>query len=171
MLEGQDDQAVSKNADDNGRHTVEQVGGIANDEGGGAAAEFREIDGAEETDRNADEGSEQKQLAAANNGVGHAAASFADRRGQLGKEVPTDRCSAVIDEVAEDQEEHRNGNQGAHAGHGEHETAHKLAPAQPRAHAFPIPAPRWEVATISRRASPLRTKVRRKSTSPNSMRD
>src|SRR5258706_464632 len=171
MLEGQDDQAVSKNADDDGGHAVEQVGGVANDKSGGAAAEFREIDGAKETDGNPDEGSEQKQLAAANDGVGHAAARFANRRRQLGKEVPTDRCSAMKDKVAEDQEEHGNRNQGAHAGHGQHETAHKLAPAQPGVHAFPIPAPRWEVATIRRRASPLRTKVRRKSTSPNSIRD
>src|SRR5882724_11908417 len=171
MLEGQDDQAVSKNADDDGGHAVEQVGGVANDKGGGAAAEFRKIDGAKETDGNTDERSEQKQFAAAEDGVGHAAASLADGHGQLGKEVPTDRCSAVINKIAEDQEEHGNRNQSAHAGHGQHETADELAPAETGVHAFPIPAPRWEVATMSRRASPLRTKVRRKSTSPNSIRD
>ncbi len=60
MLEGEDYQAVRKDADDNGRDAVEQVRGITDDEGGSAAAEFRQIDGAEESDGNADEGSEQE---------------------------------------------------------------------------------------------------------------
>src|SRR6267143_6952390 len=171
MLERKNDDGVGKNADDDRRDAVEQVGGVAHDKSGGPAAEFREINGAKESDGNADERSEQQQLGAAEDGVGHAAAGFADRHRQLGKEIPTNRCSAVINEVAKDEEEHGNRNQGAYTGHGEHKVAHEFAPAEPGVHTFPIPAPRWEVATISRRASPLRMKVRRKSTSPNSMRD
>jgi hypothetical protein len=63
--------------------------GVTHDEGSGGAAEFREIDSAEKSDGNAEERCEEKELAAAEYGVGHAAASFADRCGQLGKEVPT----------------------------------------------------------------------------------
>src|SRR5260370_15809455 len=171
MLEWKNDDGVGKNADDDGRDAVEQVGGVTHDKSGGPAAEFREINGAEESDGNADEGSEEKQLRAAENGVGHAAADFADRHRQLGKEVPTNRCSTAINEVAKDEEEDGNRNQGTYTSHGEHKVAHELAPPEPSVHAFPIPAPRWEVATISTRASPLRMKVRRKSTRPNSMRD
>src|SRR5436190_1072123 len=81
------------------------------------------------------------------------------------------RPSANPPDSAEKCLKRGNRNQGAQAGHGQHEAAHKLSPAQPGVHACPIPAPRWEVTTISKRASPLSMKVRRKSTSPNSIRD
>src|SRR5260370_803946 len=91
--------------------------------------------------------------------------------GQLGKEVPTDGSSAVVDEVTKNEEEHGNSDEGADTGHGQHEAAYKFAPAETRAHALPIPLPRWEVATISKRAKPLRMKVRMKSTRPSSISD
>jgi len=62
-----------------GRHAVEQVRGITHDKSGGAAAKFREINGTKESDGNADEGSEQEHLGAAENGVGHAATGFRRR--------------------------------------------------------------------------------------------
>src|SRR5713101_2914365 len=171
MLERKNDEGIGKNADDDRRRAVQQVRGVTHDKSGGRAAEFREINGTKESDGNADERSEQKHLPAADDGVGHATAGFADGRRQLGKEVPTDRYSAVIDKVAKNQEEHGNRNQGAHAGHGEHEAANKLAPAETRGHTWPISLPRCAVARMSRRASPLRMKVRRNSTNPSSIRD
>src|SRR5215470_3718178 len=102
MLERKDSQGVGKNADDDRRHAVQQVRSITHDKSHGAAAEFREIDGTQESDGYADERGEQKQLPAAEDGVGHAAAGFPDRRRQLGKEVPVDRCSSANDEVAKD---------------------------------------------------------------------
>src|SRR5437879_9046878 len=142
MFERKNDEGVSENADDDGRDAVEQVGGVANNEGSGAAAEFREINGAKESDGNADKRGHQQELRAAEDGVGHAAAGFADRHGQLGKEVPTNGCSAVINEVAKDEEEDGNRNHGTYTGHGEHEVAHEFAPAKPGVHALPMPAPR-----------------------------
>src|SRR5260370_1276916 len=99
------------------------------------------------------------------------AAPAASWRRKVGEEVRTDGRRTVIDEIAEDEEEHGNGDQGTHAGHGQHEAAYELAPAETGAHACAVPLPRCEVATISRRARPLRMKVRRKSTRPSSMRD
>ena len=171
MFEGQDDQGVGEDADDDGGDAVEQVCGVADDEGHGAAAEFGEIDAAEETYWHTDERREKKKLGAADDGVGHAAAGFADRSGELGEEGPVDGCSAVVHEIAEDEEEHGHGDEGGQAGHAEHEAADKFAVAQAGGHVRPISLPRWAVRTMSRRARPLRTKVRMKRTRPSSIRD
>src|SRR5216683_6547367 len=111
MLERMNDKGEGKNADDDGGHAVEQVRGITDDKGGGAAAKFRKIDGTEKSDRNTDESREQQQLGAAEDGVGHAAAGFTNGNGQLGKEIPTDGSSAVVDEVTKNEEEHGNSNE------------------------------------------------------------
>ena len=167
VLEGEHDERVGEDADDDGGDAVEQVGGVADDESDGAGAEFREIDGAEKTDRHADERGEEKELGAANDGVGHAAAGFTDGSGELGEEVPVDGSTAVIDEIAEDEEEDGDGDERAEAGHGEHEAAHEFAPTETWAHE--CAPPRCEVATIRMRARPLRMKVRRKRTRPSSI--
>src|SRR5713101_3201047 len=171
MLERMNSKDESKNADDDGGNAVEQVRSVTHDKSDGPAAEFRKIDGAKESDGNADERSEQKQLPAADDSVGHAAAGLTHGRGQLGKEIPADGSPSMIDEISKNEEKDGNGDQRTHAGHGQHEAAHKFAPAETRAHALSIPLPRWEVATISKRATPLRMKVRMKSTRPSSMRD
>src|SRR6266699_4330265 len=171
MFERMNDKAESKNADDDGGHAVEQVRGIADDEGGGAAAEFGEIDGAKKSDGNTEQRSHQEHLPAAENGVGHAPADFTDGNGQFGEEIPVDGSSAMNSEISKNEEKDGNGDHSTHAGHGQHEAAHKFAPAKTRAHAWPRPLPRWEVATISKRAKPLRTKVRMKSTRPSSIKD
>src|SRR5579872_7203144 len=134
MFERQNDERVSEDADDDRRHAVEQVGGVADDESDWAGAEFGEVDGAEEADGNADKGGEKQELGAADDGVGHAAAGFADRSGELGEEVPVDRGAAVVDEIAEDEEEDGDGDEGAKAGHGEHEGAYEFAPAETWTH-------------------------------------
>src|ERR1700675_461590 len=171
MLERMNDKDQSKNADDDGGNAVEQVRSITDDKSGGGAAEFRKINGAKESDGNADERSEQKQLPAADDGVGHTATGLANGSRQFRKEVPVDGSTAVIDEIAKNEEKDGNGDEGAHTRHREHEAAHKFAPAEARAHTLPIPLPRWEVATISKRATPLRMKVRMKSTRASSIRD
>ena len=51
----------------------------------------------------------------------------------------------MIDEIAEDEEKDGDGDNGADAGHGEHEAAHEFSPTQIGAHAWPIPLPRCEV--------------------------
>src|SRR5262249_29790561 len=112
-----------------------------------------------------------KQLRAADNGVGHAAAGLAHGSRKPGKKAPAYGGSAVVDQVAENKKERRNGDHGANTGHREHESAHEFPPAQTRAHACPIPLPRCEVTTISRRAKPFRIKVSRKRTRPSSISD
>src|SRR5690242_9629069 len=107
MLERKNGHGVSKNADNDGRDTVEQVRGITHDESGGPPTELGEIDGPQESDGHAKEGSEQKQLSAADDGIGHAAAGFTHRNGQLGEEVPTDGDSPVIDEISKNEEKNR----------------------------------------------------------------
>src|SRR6266581_1439369 len=81
LLERVNGKAVSKNADDDGGHAVEQVRGITDNKSGGAAAEFGEIDGAKKSDGNPKDRGKQKQLGAAEDRVGHAAAGLADGRG------------------------------------------------------------------------------------------
>ena len=78
--------------------------------------------------------------------------------GSLVKKFQLTDVAAVIDEVAENEKQDRDGDEGAEAGHGQHEMADKFAPAETVAHACPIPLPRWDVTTISRRARPLRMK-------------
>src|SRR6516165_3062578 len=53
VFEGQDHHGVGKNADDDGRDAIEQVGRVAHDGGNKTAAEFSEVDTAEEADRHA----------------------------------------------------------------------------------------------------------------------
>src|ERR1041384_1241630 len=171
MLERKNGNGVRKNADDDGGDTVEQVRGITHDESGGPTAELGEINGAQESDGNAEKGSEQKQFSAADDCIGHAPAGFTDRNGQLGEEVPTDRDSAMIEEIPKNEEKNGNRDEGAQAGHGQHEAAHKFAPTETSAHVLPTALPFWEVATMRMRASPLRIKVRRKRTRPSSIRD
>src|SRR5947208_16928397 len=127
LPERMNDQAVSKNADDDGRHTVEQVRSITDNKSDGAATEFGKIDGAKKSDGNTKEGSKQKHLGAAEDGVGHAAAGFTDGNGQFGEEIPVDGSSAMNSEIPKDEEKDGNGDQSAHAGHGQHEAAHKFA--------------------------------------------
>src|SRR5260370_32814012 len=128
------------------------------------------MNGAEETIRTTNQESEEKEFGAANDGVGHAAAGLANGNRQFGKKAPAHGGSAMINKVAEDEKQHRNGNESAHACHRQHEAAYEFAPAQPRTHACPVPPPRCEVATISKRANPFKMKVRIKSTRPSSMR-
>src|SRR5436309_6643173 len=170
LPERMNDKAVSKNADDDGGHAVEQVRSITDKKSGGAAAEFGEIDGAKKSDGNTKEGSKQKHLGAAEDGVGHAAAGFTDGDGQFGEEIPVDGSSTMNSEISKNEEKDGNGDQSAHARHGQHEAAYEFAPAKTKAHAR-APLPRLEVATISKRAKPLRRKVRMKSTKPSSIKD
>src|SRR5204862_551076 len=131
---------------------------ITNNKSGGAAAEFGEIDGPEKSDGNTKEGGKQKHLGAAEDGVGQAAARFTDGNRQFGEEIPVDGSSTMNSEISKNEEKDGNGNQSAHAGHGQHEAAYKFAPAETRAHTLPIPLPRREVVTISKRAKPFRRK-------------
>ena len=79
----------------------------------------------------------EKQLGAANDGVGHAAAGFADGSGQLGEEIPIDGRAAVVDEIAENEEEDGDGDERADAGHRQHEAADEFAPAETGVHDVP----------------------------------
>jgi hypothetical protein len=49
----------------------------------------------------------RQQNKRADNGVGHAAAGFADRLGQLGEERPVDGIEALADEVIKHQHQRR----------------------------------------------------------------
>src|SRR5207245_1064372 len=158
MFERQDNHAVSKNADHDRGHTVEQIRGVTHDKSHRAPAEFREIDGAEEPDGHAKERSEKKQFGAAEDGVGHAPTRLANGSGQLSEKVPANGSSTVENQVAEDKTKHGDRDEGAHSRHGQHEAAHEFAPAQTGAHARAVSLPRFEVTRISRRASPLRMK-------------
>src|SRR4030081_978931 len=77
----------------------------------------------------------------------------------------------MIDEVAENKKKNRHGNERAQSGHRQHEVADKFAPTQMVAHACPIPLPRCEVATMSRRARPFKRNVSRNRTNPSSISD
>ncbi len=134
--------AKGKHADDNRRRSIEQIRCVTHDEGHFAAAELREVDGAQESDGNTEKRGQKKQLGAADNSVGHAATRFAHWSRQFREEVPIDRGAAVVDEIAQDEEENRDGDEGAEASHGEHEITHEFTPAKTGVHAFPIPLPR-----------------------------
>ena len=129
MLERKDHEAIGENADDDGGHAVEQIRGVTHNEGHGAPAEFGQVDRPQEADGNTDQRGQEKQLGAADDGVGHAAACFAHGSRQFREEIPVDGRAAMVDEIAQNEEEHRDRDDGAETGHGEHEIAHEFAPA------------------------------------------
>ena len=98
---------IGKNSDDDGRYAVQQVRRVANHERHGLPAKLGQVDSAQQADGNADQRRQQQELARADDGIGHAAAGFTDRRGQLGEEIPVYILAAVVDEVAENEEERR----------------------------------------------------------------
>src|SRR5258707_883685 len=169
MLERQHQQRVGKDPDYDRRHAIQQVRGVAHHERNFRAAEFREIDPAEKSYRNANQRSKQEQLGAAYDRIGHAAAGLAHLSRQFGEEIPVNRISTVVDEISKNKKQNRNGYQRADTGHCEHKTAHQLPPSQARVHACPMPLPRCVVSNISRRARPFRMNVSRNSTRPSSI--
>src|SRR5580704_17282801 len=102
MLYGQDYQRVGEDADDDGGHAVEQIGGVADDERESLATEFGEIDTSEQTHGQAHDCGEEEEFEAADDGVGHAAAGFSDWFRKLREEIQTERRAAVPDQIAED---------------------------------------------------------------------
>src|SRR5689334_3998228 len=95
MLERKDREAEGEDADDDRGDAIEQVCRIADDKGGGVATEFCKINGAKKPDRYPDQCRQQKQLGAADDGVGHSAAGFAYRCREFGKEVPVHGISTM----------------------------------------------------------------------------
>ena len=67
-----------------------------------AAAELGEVDAGGDADGDAHEAGEGEDDAGADDGVGHAAAGLAYRRGDVGEEGEVERAGALVDEVAED---------------------------------------------------------------------
>src|SRR5262249_22864839 len=171
MLHREYYQGVGEDTDDNGGHAVEQVCGIAHDESDRAPTKLGQVDSAKKSYGHADQRSQSEELSAADNRIGHATTGFAYWSRQFGKEIPVNRGSAMVDEIAEDKEKDGYGDKSTDTGHAEHEAAYKLAPAQPSAHACPTPLPFWEVTIIRMRARPLRIKVSKKRTRPNSISD
>ncbi len=86
------DHGPGEDADHDGGHAVQQVRGVANHHRNGLAAEFGQIDAAQESHRNADHRRDQDQYGAAHDGVGHASAHLAGGQRQLGEEVPIQRA-------------------------------------------------------------------------------
>src|SRR3989442_335604 len=150
VLQRQDQKRVGKNADHNRRHTVEEVGGVADYEASAASSKLGQIDPAKESDGDADQGGKKQQLRAADNRIGHAAAGLAHRRRQLREEVPVEGAAAVKGEVAEDEKKHGNGHEGTYASEAEHHGTAKFPETQPRRHAY-APLPRRSVRRISKR--------------------
>ena len=102
MLHGPDDQRVGHDANHNGRDAVQQIDYVAKDKRKGFAAVLSQKNAGQKADRNADHRGHQQNLAASDNGVGHAAAGFAGRLGQLGEEIPIQRLRAVVQQVAQE---------------------------------------------------------------------
>ena len=112
------DESVDGHAHDDGGDAVEDVGGESDGVGQlGSATEFSEEDAAADADGDSDEAGEAEQDAGADDGVGHAAADFAFRLGDLGKESHVQRAGAFVNEIAEDGEQRGDDQNGG--GHGE----------------------------------------------------
>src|SRR5271155_4872685 len=95
MFYGQHYQRVREDADDYGGDAVEQVSGVAHDKGKSFATEFGEIDASEKTYGKAHYCGEEQEFQATDDGVGHAAAGFADGFGELREEIQVEGCAAV----------------------------------------------------------------------------
>ena len=163
------DQGVGKNADHDGRHAVQQVRGIADEERHRSPAEFRQVHAAQQADGNPKQRGKQQELQAAHDGIGHSSTGFAHRDGKLGKEIPGKILSAVPDQIAENKKERRYCDQRAQARERQHHHVQRFAPHQAKAHEGSTPLPRAVVTRISRRARPFSTNVSRNSTRPSSI--
>src|ERR1700686_5116991 len=171
MLERQHHQAISKNPDYDRRHAVQQIGSVAHHKSNRTAAEFRQIDRTEKSDGNSQQTSKEEQFGTSDDGISHASTSLPDRGWQFGEEIPANGGAAVVDEVAENKKQHRDGHKRAQARHGQHEVTDKFAPTQTAAHACPISLPRCEVTTMSRRARPFKRNESRNRTNQSTITD
>src|SRR6185312_11045128 len=145
---------------------IQQLGRVADEEWKRGAAKFGKIDTCQESDRNSDDCGNRNDLEASEDRVRHAAAGFAGAERELREKSQIQRLPAIPDQVTQDQEQHRHGDDGAGTGQPQHRSIEKLAPPEMGGHFF-VPGP--VVATINSLASPLMTIVIRKSTSPSSI--
>src|SRR5438045_3724619 len=89
------DQRVGEYPDHDRGHAIQKIRNVPHYEGKRRSTEFREVNSAQESDWYADAGRQQQKLSATEECIGHAAARFADRGWQLGKEIPSQAGAAV----------------------------------------------------------------------------
>ena len=171
MAERADEECVDGDADHDRRDAVQHVGRVADPEGNRAPPVLREVDSAEEADRNADQRRHEEDLGAADDRVRHATAGLTDRRGQVREEAERERRDAVDRDVTEEEEQDADGCRGRQPRRGEHDPLDDApAPIAPGdgCHA----AAEGDLCTrpMSRRAIAFTTSVIANSTSPISTR-
>ena len=103
------DQRVGGEAHDDGRNSVEDVGGEADGIGElSAAPELSQENPPANADGNANEAGQSEKGDRTDDGIGHSAACLTDGRGNFGEEVHIQRAGAFDDEIDEDCRERHN---------------------------------------------------------------
>ena len=96
---------VSKDADDDRRHAVQQIRRITNNKRDGTAAKFGQIHPAQQSDGNTKKGRQQQKFSGAYDRVGHATARLSDGLRQLGEKIPVHIFTAMIGQIPKDKKE------------------------------------------------------------------
>src|SRR5580704_15180122 len=120
MLLVKNNDRVGNNANHDGRHTVEHVGGEANDIAEAVAAIFRDVNTRTYSDRYSKNTRQRKNEGRANDGIGHPTACLAYRSRSLSEKSPVDRTDAAVEKVAKDSNkwrEHQDDREHGEAGH------------------------------------------------------
>src|SRR5262249_44458002 len=128
-----------------------------------------EVDAPDEADRDADQRSDQEDLATADDGIRHPAAGLADRRRQVGEEVEREGRDAVHGDVPEEEEEDADGQCRRSPCQREHDPFDEAAaPVASRGDRHAVAAPGRVTRPMRRRAIAFTTTVIANSTRPTS---
>ena len=113
------DQRIDGNADHDGGHAVQHVGGEANHVAEAIAPVLRQIDAGANAQGNADHAGHRENQSSAHDAIRHSSAHFTRRLWRLREEGPVDRADALDDQVSENgkqRNQHQNGSQDGEAG-------------------------------------------------------
>src|SRR5581483_9505874 len=94
-------QTICDQADYDGGHAIENVGGEAHELTEAIAAIFREIDTRADANRNANQACNGENDYRTDECVGHSSAGFADRLGSLCEESPVERAHTPQHKIGE----------------------------------------------------------------------
>src|SRR6185312_4419503 len=145
----------------------QQVSRVADPKRNCLAAKLCEVNAGEETDRQPNSRGHADDHRAACDCIGQPAAVLTGRQGQPGEECPVYGFPAVINEVAQNQEQRRNREERAQAAQRQHHVVDCVSPCVAEAHA--LAEPFFVVSLIINCAEPFTTIVRTNSTRPSSI--
>src|SRR6185312_4048850 len=111
-----DQPEIGDDANDDGRHALEDVGRKTYPVGQLAFSVLAEIDAGHDADGYSDDGGHQYDDDAADDGIGDPAAAFAHRFGNIDQEMPVDLRDTGADDIEQDGQQRNDDRKGEQVG-------------------------------------------------------